>query len=341
MAADAMQMKRRFIGPELRSPGPGRLREYDYNTDAPPAGQHRRRSREVGMRVAAISVLVSSAAAMAAGVEDAGRVDPAGLIGAFCPVIWSLPELPQPGELPGGWVLDVRSAGNPDVEEWEIPARISLQADNWTTEGWVDPYAGLMEFDAAFVSSDPGDVDSVQLLAGRAAAEMAGTPGARAWSFPGVLDYVIVPPDSTARTSDIRFWVNRVTDSTLEIGYVACAFYGEDPYSLASIPEDDRFGRLSRLDLRMLAEGRLLVIIEEDGLYGWAGEGELSLSSRIPEGAEIDPLQSMVEITVREVHDDQGDPLTAPAVGHFLVQPVGGEAMMMDRLTGEYVTIRD
>jgi hypothetical protein len=287
-----------------------------------------------------VFALVAAAATGSAGAQAEGAADPGGLIRELCPVIRSMPELPAQDDLPRGWTLVVETADAPGADEWEAPVRIGLRADEWTISEWIDPYAGVIELDASFVSADAGAVDSVCTAALDVAEEFAGLPGCRIWRFEDLFAYVLQPADSLSPTSDSRLWVMRAAESTVEIGFTTALFHGEALYSLANIPEDDHLGRLSRSDLRSLAVGRLIRIVEEDGLFGWASEDDLSYSSTIPEGAGTDPLQSMVEITVREVHATQGDPSTAPAVGHFLVQPVSGDAMMMDRLTGEYETIR-
>lgn len=292
------------------------------------------------MRSLCVFSLVIAAAAGSPGAQAAGAADPGELLREVCPVIRSMPELPLQDDLPAGWTLIVDAADAPGADEWEVPVRITLLADRWTIAEWIDPYAGVIEMDASYVSADARAVDSVRALALDLAESFAAAPGNRIWRLDDIFAYVLQPAESLSATSGCRLWVRRASESAVEIGCTVALFHGEAPYSMANIPEEDHMGMLSRLDLRWLAVGRLIRIIEEDGLYEWAGEDGLSYSSTIPEGAEIDPLQSMVEITVREVHDAQGDPMTAPAVGHFLVQPVSGDAMMMDRLTGEYEKIR-
>jgi hypothetical protein len=263
------------------------------------------------------------------------------LIGAFCPLVASLPELPGREELPGGWRMIAEIPEAPGAEEWEIPVRLVILADCWTVSEWLDPYAGVIQMDASFESPDASCADSVQALAEEAAMALADRRASRSWSADGWFLYVHLPPDSSERISDVRFWLRRVTDSTLEMGLTVSSFHGSTPYSLPCIPEDDPMGDLDRMDLRSIAIGRLITVVEEDGLFDQAGEDGLSYSASLPEGAEIDPLQGMVEVTVRERHVTQGDPATAPVAGYFLVQPVSGEVMIMDRRTGEYSMLRE
>jgi hypothetical protein len=328
-----------LIGPALRFSAPPRPDRLIIREDHRQATAGDVRGR-LEMRALCVFSLVVAAAAGSSGAQAEEAADPVGLIGELCPVIRSMPELPLQDDLPAGWTLITEAADAPGADEWEVPVRVTLLTDRWTIVEWIDPYAGAIELDARYVSADAGEVDSVCSLVLGLADALSELPGNRIWRFDDIFAYVLQPFDSLSATSDSRLWVRRASESTVEIGCTVALFHGEAPYSLHNIPEDDRMGMLSRLDLRWLAVGRLIRIVEEDGLYDWAGEDCLSYSSTIPEGAEIDPLQSMVEITVREVHDTQGDPMTAPAVGYFLVQPVSGEAMMMDRLTGEYGTIR-
>lgn len=280
-------------------------------------------------------------AAFAASAAAGTPADPGALIGAFCPLVASLPELPREEDLPPGWEMITERPDAPGAEEWEIPLRLVMLADGWTVAEWLDPYAGVIRMEASFVSGDACCVDSVQALAEEAAAELAARRGSRRWSAGGWFLYVLAPPDSTEKVSDVRFWLHRVTDSTLEMGLTVSSFHGATPYSLPRIPVDDPLGDLDRADLRSIAIGRLIAVVEEEGLFDQAGEDGICYSASLPEGAEIDPLQGMVEVTAREMHCVHGDPATAPVAGFFLVQPVSGEVMIMDRLTGEYSMLRE
>ncbi len=269
-------------------------------------------------------------------------------LGYICPFVGDIPGL-YSGGLPAGWETQVLPVPGEGLEEWEVPLHLLLRADGWLVSEWLDPYAGMIEMEAVLETGEPAGFDSLfasarEVLRGFVrACEPSGEPGGvpTLGTASELLEFVRIPPDSTKRLSGCDLWIYRPSPGRIEIGCRIACFYGSAPASASAIPDSDHLGMLSRFDLRELATARLVRIVEEDGLFEWAGEDGLSYSSTIPEGAEADPLRSMVEITVREVHDTHGDPMTAPAVGHFLVQPVVGGVMMLDPTTGDRVTIRD